>query len=120
MVVEDSEVVGHLLRVLLESEGYEVLVVPDGLRALERATIVLPDVILLDVSLPGMDGREVLRRLKEDPITVRIPVVVVSAFADALTAADRRRAAHVVAKPFDVDDLLQKVRTAGLLDAHRQ
>ena len=72
----------------------------------------------LDLNLPDSDGRDVLRQLKGDARTTEIPVIVVSAYAEALSADDRRRADDVIAKPFDLDDFLGRVgRAVGERDA---
>lgn len=109
LVVEDSTVVRRVIQVILTGEGYEVVSAESGLRALEMARRYRPRAITLDLSLPDLDGREVLRRLKADPATCHIPVLVLSAFSDVLVGADRAHAARVLSKPFDVDDLLGSV-----------
>ncbi|MBI4492614.1 MAG: response regulator [Chloroflexi bacterium] len=106
LVVEDSEVIGRVLRLILEGEGYEVVAARAGAEALALARQRQPHAVTLDLSLPDLDGREVLRRLKADADTHRIPVIVLSTFADGLVGPDRARADEVMAKPFDVDELL--------------
>lgn len=86
-VVEDNPDNRLLLRVLLD-EQYEILECVDGFEALRQIPSAAPDLILLDVSLPGMDGLEVLRRLRADPTVGRVPVVALTAHA---MSGDRER-----------------------------
>lgn len=106
LVVEDSEVIRRVIRVILEGEGYEVVPAESGSEALALARQHQPDAVTLDLSLPDLDGLEVLRRLKADAATHQIPVIVLSAFADILASSERAHAAKVMTKPFDVDELL--------------
>lgn len=109
LVVEDSDVIRRVLALILEAEGYRVVESPDGRRVAALARDERPDVITLDLSLPDVDGREVLRHLGTDETLREVPVVVLSAFADALTSAERWYAADVIVKPFDLDDLLARL-----------
>jgi CheY-like chemotaxis protein len=114
LVVEDSDVIRRVLSLILQGEGYQVAQAEGGRTALALARQYRPDVVTLDLSLPDLDGREVLRLLKEDPLTRAIPVVVISANPELLTEPERSHAAQVIHKPFDVDDLLAGVsRAAG-------
>ena len=79
LVVDDEEGIRVLCRVNLELGGYEVLEAADGFTALEAARTQRPDLIFLDIMMPRMDGWEVLERLKEDPATASIPVVLLTA-----------------------------------------
>ena len=78
LVVEDMDSVVDLLRTLLQREGFEVAVAQDGPEALEAVRREKPDLMLLDLILPGLDGLEVLRRVRQDPITAHLPVIVLS------------------------------------------
>lgn len=109
LVVEDSEPIRRILGLLLEGHGYEVVAVDAGCEGLAAAQQLLPCAITLDLSLPDLDGREVLRALKADVRTRDIPVIVVSAYASTLSTAERTCAAEVLSKPFDVDELLSGV-----------
>jgi two-component system cell cycle response regulator len=97
LVVDDVEVNVRLLEAKLQSEYYDVLTAFDGPSALEVARRQAPDVILLDVMMPGMDGLEVCRRLKADPLTHHIPIVMVTALSDP---ADRLHGLEVGADDF--------------------
>ena len=109
LMVEDSDVIRRVISLLLEGEGYQVMATDRGSLALDLARQRQPDAVTLDLALSDSDGRDVLRRLKGDANTRSIPVIILSAFTEALNAADRWYAADVIPKPFDVDDLLRRL-----------
>lgn len=80
LIVEDVALNRDLLVQLLEDD-YRLLIAEDGVEALHRAVEAKPDLVLMDLSLPRMDGWEATRRLKDDPLLARIPVIAVSAHA---------------------------------------
>ncbi|MDI6873851.1 response regulator [Candidatus Solincola sp.] len=107
LVVDDEPDVARIMAINLEFEGYRVRVAHDGVEALRAVEERKPDCILLDIMMPGMDGFEVLRRLKKDPGTSDIPVIVVTARD---TDMDRLKgfgggAVEYLAKPFDLGEL---------------
>ena len=81
LIIEDNEDNLELIRLLLERDGFEVLAAYDGVEGLRVTRQDRPDLILLDLAMPEMDGWAVLETLKADPKTQRIPVVVVTAHA---------------------------------------
>ncbi len=113
LVVDDIEANVRLLQAKLEVEYYEVLTAPDGLIALEKAALDQPDIILLDVMMPQMDGFEVCRRLKSNAVTQHIPVVLVTALdgrRDRLTGLEAG-ADDFLTKPIDDVALFARVRS---------
>jgi len=107
LVVDDEPDVARIIAMNLEFDGYRVRVAHDGREALQAVEESKPDCILLDIMMPVMDGFEVLRRLKKDPRTADIPVIVVTARD---TDMDRLKgfgggAVEYVAKPFDLREL---------------
>ena len=113
LVVEDNERNLKLLRDLLEYEGYDVRVARTGEDAVTLAVKDPPDLVLMDLQLPGIDGMEALRRLRESPRTVDIPVVAVTAQA---MKQDRERALEAgfdgyVEKPISVRAFPEQVRS---------
>ena len=110
LVIEDEGAIAEMLEMLLGNEGYTVRVARSGPEGLERARTETPDLITLDLALPGVDGRALLRALHADG---RVPILVISAHPEVLAPADRALAAAIIGKPFDIDDMLASV--AGLL-----
>ena len=113
LVVDDDPVIQKLLKVNFEMEGYEVLSAADGAEGLDQVASGNPDVIILDVMMPKMNGLEVLAALKADSDTDTIPVILLSAKAQAgdVQAGLDRGANAYVTKPFDPLDLLDRVGT---------
>ncbi len=112
LVVDDEADIRELVRWNLASEGYEVLDCESGEQALSLARSRDPDLIVLDLMLPGMDGLEVCRRLKADPKTGRIPVVMLTAKgeeSDIVTGLEVG-ADDYIAKPFSGKVLVARVR----------
>ena len=113
MVVEDDDAVRLMMCELLQSAGFKVVGCSGGVEAIKVARELHPAVLTLDLHMPGMDGMEVLSRLASDPSTSRIPVVVVSAYSSDRRVRASRQVKAIVSKPFDVDDLCEKVRLAA-------
>ncbi len=111
LVVDDDETIRRTLRINLRARGYEVEVVGSGRDALTTLDDAPPDLVILDLGLPDVDGIEVLRRLRR---TSRVPVVVLSArhqSDDKVEALDEG-ADDYVTKPFGMDELMARVRSA--------
>ncbi|HSE07138.1 MAG TPA: response regulator [Nocardioidaceae bacterium] len=111
LVVDDSAVIRELIAVNLELEGFEVTTAGDGQSALELAHELQPDVITLDVMMPRLTGFETVLRLREEPKTAGIPVVMVTGRAQA---ADLARGEEVgveayLTKPFEPAELIEVV-----------
>jgi two-component system cell cycle response regulator DivK len=111
LLVEDNELNRDMLSRRLIRRGYEVTLAVDGAEGVARAKADLPDLILMDMSLPVMDGWDASRALKADPITARIPVIALTAHA---MAADEQRAREAGCddfdtKPVELDRLLGKI-----------
>ena len=119
LVAEDSLVIRVTLRRQLSTEGYEVVEAEDGAEALARCRQVRPDVLLLDVEMPRLDGHQVLAIVKEDPELRDIPVVFLTASAktDDVVEALRLGAHDYLRKPFEPSELIARVRAALRLKA---
>ena len=112
LVADDEVFILRLLEMALEKGGFEVVCCRDGKEALATAIEVRPQLILLDIMMPGLDGLGALRQLKENPATRDIPVVVLSAKGHALTKvqAEVAGAAMFLTKPFSPNQLLSDVK----------
>jgi len=122
LVVDDEPVIRETLERLLVAEGYTVALASNGSQALERAAALTPDVILLDVVMPNLDGFEVCRRLRADPLLSHVPVVMITALGerDARLRGLDVGADDFVTKPFDNAELLARVGTITQLNRYRR
>lgn len=109
IVVEDNRDINDLLSLILEEEGYRVISVTDGREVLTAARENHPDLITLDLALPGKDGWALARELQEDPTTENIPILVISAYTRDLDAPLRRKVARVISKPFYITQVINEV-----------
>ena len=112
LVVEDQEDNRRILRDLLTAGDYEVIEAVDGLEGIAKAESHRPDLILMDIQLPGVDGYEATRRIKSNPELQDIPIIVVTSYAlsgDDVKAFGAGCDAYVT-KPFSPRELLAKVR----------
>ena len=111
LVVDDEEDILHFLELVLREKGYEVATASSGHEALTRAQMVKPDLILLDIMMPQMDGWEVLKLLRVDDETAQIPVAMLSARTEAKDRVQglQEGAVDYICKPFSLQDLLTKI-----------
>lgn len=109
LVIDDEKLLVRSICMGLRFRGMETEQALDGESGLETAKTTAPDIILLDIMMPRLDGWEVLQRLKEDPATADIPVIVFTAreYRDGSELARERGAAAFIAKPFEMDDLVE-------------
>jgi len=110
LAVDDNEDILEILRLILEDYGYEVKTITDGNLMFEEIKENRPDLILLDIMLGNMDGRELCKALKSNKETQDIPIILVSA-SHNLSDRFMPTSAHIdfLAKPFDMMELLNKV-----------
>jgi CheY-like chemotaxis protein len=111
LIVEDNEMNRDMLSRRLERKGYAVVMAVDGAEGVQKAASESPDIILMDMSLPVLDGWEATRRVKGDPATARIPVIALTAHA---MAGDRDKTIEAGCddydtKPIDLPRLLGKI-----------
>jgi CheY-like chemotaxis protein len=112
LVVDDDDVIRQLITVNLELEGFEVIAASDGQDALDKVKDVKPVVVTLDVMMPRVDGWEAAARLRQDPETAHVKVILLSARPQE---ADIQRGERIgvdayLTKPFDPDELIDTVR----------
>ncbi|MCN9240110.1 response regulator [Streptomyces sp. RY43-2] len=119
LVVDDNKVIRQLIRVNLELEGLEVVTAADGAECLDVVHQVRPDVVTLDVVMPRLDGLRAAARLRSDPRTRELPLVIVSACTQHEVAGGLGVGVDAfLAKPFDPAELVQVVRE--LMGRHRR
>ena len=113
LVVEDTQASLRLLADILTKQGYRVRPASDGSLALKSVAVKAPDLILLDVNMPGMDGYEVCRRLKADEQSRRVPIIFISAHSETEQKVKGFDAGGVdyITKPFQPEEVLARVRT---------
>jgi CheY-like chemotaxis protein len=111
LLVEDNEMNRDMLSRRLQRKGFEVMIAVDGQAGVEMATSTNPDIILMDLSLPVIDGWEATRRLKADPVTQGIPVIALTAHAMADDEQKAREAGcdDYDTKPVNLNRLLGKI-----------
>ena len=112
LVADDEIHITTLLKITLEMHGYTVAVANDGAEALEKVEADLPDLVLLDIKMPQMNGWQVCEKLKSDERTKNIPVIMVSAFAqkEAKQRSFDLGASEFIAKPFESAFLLEIIQ----------
>ncbi len=111
LVVDDEQQIRDLLDNFLKGEGYEVIVAADGNEAIKLAVTENPQVIVLDIKMPEVDGLEVCKRLKEKEKTRFIPVIVITGYEDNKMEALDAGADDFVNKPFDMAELSIRVKS---------
>lgn len=119
VVVDDEILIRETVRLALEHAGFEVTVVEDPAAAFESVKTRRPELVIMDLYMPGLDGREVCRRLKSDPATKDIPVVLFTGSneaVDVVTGLDSG-AVEYLAKPIDGEVLVNKIK--GILKLKR-
>ncbi len=111
LIVDDSPTEQHVFCKILERHGYDTVVASDGEEAIATAEQVQPEVIVMDVVMPGMNGFQATRRLSRNPATAKIPVVIVSAKSQETDRiwGLRQGASQYLVKPVEADELVAAV-----------
>ena len=119
LIVDDEYIGRETLQSVLEGEGYQLEMAENGFQAIEKAKQLLPDVILLDVMMPGMTGFEVCQRIRNDPQIAEIPIIILTALDDreSLLNALKAGADDFISKPFDRYEL--RARLLGITRLNR-
>jgi len=117
LVVDDDPDFVEAVKTVLEAADYDVAIAYDGEECMERLEEGTPDLIVLDVMMPGKDGYEVCKNLKDDPKTVEIPVILLTAVASRVSTSRythkmgmETSADDYIAKPVQPEELLQRIR----------
>lgn len=108
MIADDDVGIVELLTLMLKHEGYEVCSTFNGATLLDIDT-AFPDLILLDICMPGVDGRDICKSLKQKELTKGIPIIMISASDDVERSVMDAGANDFLAKPFDIKELLKKI-----------
>jgi CheY-like chemotaxis protein len=112
LVIDDIDDNAFLLQTLLESEGYQVEVANSGPAALELIETEPPNLVLLDVMMPQMNGFEVTQRIRQNPALPFIPILLITGYAEANPSQGLEAGADgFIRKPIDVEELLSRIRT---------
>jgi DNA-binding response OmpR family regulator len=113
MVVDDEESLLELVKAILEQENFELVTAIDGKECLEKLKTIKPDLILLDMMMPGMSGREVCERIRKDPKTKSLKVAFLTVAKFSETGKDvlkNMKVLDYITKPFDNQDLVKRVK----------
>lgn len=110
-VADDDPALRRGLDLALQCRGYAVRTAPNGPKLLEMLEVERPDLVVLDVMMPGMSGLEVLRRVREDARWARLPVMMLTAYphVEVVQEASKRGAGEVIPKPFSLDRLVSEI-----------
>jgi len=119
LVIEDDPSSLRLIEYTLEQEGYLVLMAPNGLEGLRKALKENPDLVVLDVMLPGIDGFEICHRLRVEPQTAQLPILMLSAKSQEVDKATglKEGADYYLTKPVVPSEVINRV---GTLLAHKK
>jgi two-component system cell cycle response regulator len=122
LIVDDEPVGRETLETLLVTQGYDLAFAGDGPEALAKAQALMPDLVLLDVMMPDMDGFEVCRRLRADPLLAQVPVIMVTALDDRSSRLQGIEAGadDFLSKPYDRVELRARVQTTVRLNRYRR
>ena len=121
LIVDDDPAGRATLEATLEGQGYDLQMAENGPEALEKATALQPDLVLLDVMMPGMDGFEVCRRIRTTPQLAEVPIVILTALDDTVSLLQGIEAGadDFLSKPVDRQELRVRVRTITRLNRYR-
>lgn len=113
MIVDDEESLRELVTAIMEQEGYEIITAEDGDECLKKLKIVKPDLILLDMMMPGMSGREVCEKIRQDPKTknLKVAFLTVAKFSETGKGVLKEmKVLDYITKPFENNDLIKRVK----------
>jgi putative two-component system response regulator len=122
LIVDDESAGRHTLESILDGQGYQLEMAANGQEALEKTSLLQPDVILLDVMMPGMDGFEVCRRIRNDPSLAEIPILMLTALDDrqSFLSGLESGADDYITKPYDRNELRARLLGITRLNRYRK
>lgn len=106
LVCDDDQSILEVIKIMLEESGFEVVTINSGKGIQKKITEIKPNLILLDIWMPGMDGKEIITLLRRDKKLRDIPIVVISALNDTENIAKKSGADGFLSKPFSMEDLV--------------
>ena len=111
LIVDDDTTITELMKALVKMDGHEPAIVNDSLQAIETANVVKPDLITLDLMMPGLTGFDLCKLFSEDPNFSNTPIIIISAKDDQATKQQALKlgAKQYLTKPFDVDEFLSTI-----------
>ena len=111
LIIDDQPEITDLIRFILKKQNYESVIAFNGLEGLSKARSEMPDLILLDITMPDMSGYEVCEKLKLDPATAQIPIIMLTArdMGEDFEKAMEKKADWYITKPFDPKHLLKRI-----------
>ncbi len=110
LVVDDNDDILSVVQLILKSNGFEVTATSNGEEAITMIEDYKPDLVLLDIYLGGVDGREICKSLKSNELTSHIPVIMFSAHGNKQDVFDKCNAQDFIGKPFEIKDLVGKIK----------
>ena len=113
LVVDDEGVIRELMTYVLKKKGFITETAPDGKEALDKIALDRPDIVILDIVMPGMDGLEVYKRIRENPDTEHIPIIFLSAEASIKCPIYEKTqtAVEYIEKPCDIEYLIKRIKS---------
>jgi putative two-component system response regulator len=122
LIVDDEPTARQTVESILENQGYQIEMAENGMQAISQALAVLPDVILLDVMMPGMNGFDVCRRIRQEPLLAEIPIIMVTALDDkqSLLSGLEAGADDYITKPYDRYELRARLLGITRLNRYRK
>ena len=114
LIIEDQAILSQLYKTVLERHGYDVVLAATGEAGIEAALQTSPDLVILDLVLPGMSGAQVARSLREDGILKKAPLIVTTGLGeeDAAQTVGSLGISQLLTKPFDIDSMLTAIKSA--------
>lgn len=110
LLCDDDKSIADLVKIILEQNHFEVKLLFNGKGILKRVKEFMPGLILLDLWMPGIQGRDIVKIIKADPETQKIPIIIFSALNEVEQETRTSGADDFIVKPFDIDQLLQVIR----------
>lgn len=111
LIIDDDLGITQALKIVFEEQGYKVKIISDKHELLDKIFKFRPDLIFLDIKIPGMNGLEVCKFFKKTPIISKIPIIICSAQMDGEKQAKNAGADDFICKPFEINTLIEKVST---------